>query len=196
MEFQKPWSPITDHSIPQRNSPNLQKTGDSHTLQAVQNTPKATEKPNVWCKQLKTSLQNPTIHMKHYSLTELPNLKTDSAQPNYAWEADYTPPFQLTLQWPELPKWRGNEAKIKTEQTKDYDSRHAVKELSHLSHDFCFVFEDPPKCLGFGLRRLFSGTFLSCISDMSAAFELFWRIWSWCLVISADLTSLITWSRV
>ena len=44
---------------------------------------------------LKTSLQNPTIHMKHYSLTELPHLKTDSAQPNYAWEGDYAPPFQL-----------------------------------------------------------------------------------------------------
>ena len=84
-----------------------------------------------------------------------------------------TTPSKLTLQWPELPKLHGNEAKIKTEQTKDYDSRHAVKELSHLSHDFCFVFEDPPKCLGFRLRRLFSGTFLSCISDMSAAFELF-----------------------
>ena len=56
----------------------------------------ATEKPNVWCKQLKTSLRNPTIHMKHYSLTELPHLKTDSAYPNYAWEGDYAPPFQLT----------------------------------------------------------------------------------------------------
>ena len=44
---------------------------------------------------IKTSLQNPTIHMKHYSLTELPHLKTDSAQPNYAWEGDYAPPFQL-----------------------------------------------------------------------------------------------------
>ena len=63
-------------------------------------------------------------------------------------------------------------------------------------HDFCFVFEEPPKCLGLGLRRLLSGTFLSCISDMSAALELFWRIWSWCFVISADLTSLITWSRI
>ena len=44
---------------------------------------------------LKTSLPNPTINMKRYSLTELPHLKTDSAQPNYAWEGDYAPPFQL-----------------------------------------------------------------------------------------------------
>ena len=31
--------------------------------------------------------------MKHSSLTELPQLKTDLAQLNYAWEG--TPPFQL-----------------------------------------------------------------------------------------------------
>ena len=129
---------IMDHSIPQRNSPNLQKTGDSHTLPAVQNTPKATDKPNVWCKQLKTSLLNATIHMKHYSLTELPHLKTDSARPNYAWEGDYAPPFQLppsklTPQWPELVKLGEKEGKIKPEQTKEYNRRHAVKELSHLS---------------------------------------------------------------
>ena len=36
LEFQKPWSSTTDHGISQRNSPNLLKTGDSHTLQAVQ----------------------------------------------------------------------------------------------------------------------------------------------------------------
>ena len=44
-----------------------------------------------------------------------------------------TTPSKLTPQWPELTKLREKEAKIKTEQTKDYNRRHAVKELSHLS---------------------------------------------------------------
>ena len=33
--------------------------------------------------------------MKHSSLTELPHLKTDLAQPSYVWEGDYAPPLQL-----------------------------------------------------------------------------------------------------
>ena len=41
----------------------------------------------------KNLLTYPTISMKHSSLTELPQLKTDLAQLNYAWEG--TPPFQL-----------------------------------------------------------------------------------------------------
>ena len=40
---------------------------------------------------------------------------------------------KLTPQWPELTKLREKEGKIKTEQTKDYNRRQAVKELSHLS---------------------------------------------------------------
>ena len=44
-----------------------------------------------------------------------------------------TTPSKLTPQWPELTKLREKEGKIKTEQTKDYNRRHAVKELSHLS---------------------------------------------------------------
>ena len=61
---------------------------------------------------------------------------------------------------------------------------------------FLLLFRRTYKMLGFWSSTLFSGTFLSCISDMSAALELFWRVWSSCFVISADLTSLITWSRV
>ena len=44
-----------------------------------------------------------------------------------------TTPIKLTPQWPELKKLREKEAKVKTEQTKDYNRRHAVKELRHLS---------------------------------------------------------------
>ena len=44
-----------------------------------------------------------------------------------------TTPFKLPPQWPELTKLCEKEAKIKTEQTKDNNRRHAVKELSHLS---------------------------------------------------------------
>ena len=61
---------------------------------------------------------------------------------------------------------------------------------------FLLLFRRTYKMLGFWSSTLFSGTFLSCISDMSAAHELFWRVWSWCFAISADFTSLITWSRV
>ena len=43
MIFARAWaslSPITDHSIPQRNSPNLQRTEDSHYKQSkIQSTP-------------------------------------------------------------------------------------------------------------------------------------------------------------
>ena len=39
----------------------------------------------------------------------------------------------ITPQWPELKKLREKEAKITTEQTKEYNRRHAVKELSNLS---------------------------------------------------------------
>ena len=42
-------------------------------------------------------------------------------------------PSKLTPQWPELKKLREKEAKIKTEQTKEYNRRHAVNELSHPS---------------------------------------------------------------
>ena len=42
-------------------------------------------------------------------------------------------PSKLTPQWPEVTKLREKEAEIKTEQTKEYNRRHAVKELSHLS---------------------------------------------------------------
>ena len=40
---------------------------------------------------------------------------------------------KLTSQWPDLTKLREKEAKLKTEQTKAYNRRHAVKELSDLS---------------------------------------------------------------
>ena len=39
----------------------------------------------------------------------------------------------ITPQGPELTKLREKEAKITTEQTKEYNRRHAVKELSNLS---------------------------------------------------------------
>ncbi|PFX21652.1 Transposon Ty3-I Gag-Pol polyprotein [Stylophora pistillata] len=44
-----------------------------------------------------------------------------------------TTPSKLTPQWPELTTLREKEAKIKTEQMKEYNRRHAVKELSNLS---------------------------------------------------------------
>ena len=44
-----------------------------------------------------------------------------------------TTPSKLTPQWPELTKLREKEGKIKTEPTKDYNRRHAVKDLSDLS---------------------------------------------------------------
>ena len=44
-----------------------------------------------------------------------------------------TTPSKLTPQCPELTKLREKEAKIKTEQTKEYNRGHAAKELSNLS---------------------------------------------------------------
>ena len=44
-----------------------------------------------------------------------------------------TTPSKLTPQWPELKKLPEKETKIKTEQTKKYNRRRTIKELSHLS---------------------------------------------------------------
>ena len=52
------------------------------------------------------------------------------------------PPSKLTPQWPELTKLREKEANIKTEQTKEYNRRHAVKELSSLSPGDCVYIPD------------------------------------------------------
>lgn len=60
--------------------------------------PQSTREAERMVQTTKTSLQNPTIHMKHPSLTEQPHLKTDLAQPNYAQEGDYAPPYQLPHQ--------------------------------------------------------------------------------------------------